>query len=103
MDHIAAPTHAQFAENLNSKFHIQFEDDTTVDLELIEVSELKSTPRQERFWVLFRGPLDFYLAQRSYRVDHDVLGSHDFFLVPVSQQQDGFRYELIFNLLKDRV
>lgn len=101
MDHVAALTHAQFAENLNTIFHIRFDDNITVDLELVEVSEPRSTPRQERFSLLFRGPLDFYLEQRSYRIDHDLLGSHDFFLVPVGQQPDGFRYEMVFNLLKD--
>lgn len=94
-------THSEFAENLNTNFRVNVDESTTVDLELIEVTELNETPRQERFALTFRGPLDFCLPQRLYQIDHDRIGSAELFLVPVAQEADGFRYEMIFNRVKN--
>lgn len=103
MNDVAALTHAQFAENLNTKFRLYLDDSRSIELELVEVSELKESPRQERFALVFRGPLDSFFPQETYRIDHDQIGSYGLFLVPVGQEKDGFLYETVFNRVKERV
>jgi hypothetical protein len=34
-----------------------------------------------------------------YRMEHDVLGALDLFLVPIARDEDGFQYEAVFNRL----
>jgi hypothetical protein len=87
-----------FAENLNSKFKITFESGA-VELELIEVVEAVFTPKQQQFSLFFRGPLEYFLQQATYRMEHESLGEIDLFIVPVGREADGFRYEAVFNYL----
>jgi hypothetical protein len=86
-----------FAENLNTKFRIQLEASNTVELELIEVLETMRTLRQQQFSVFFRGPLDYLLPQGTYHMEHKKMGTVSLFIVPVGREQDGFRYEAVFN------
>src|SRR6187455_1314094 len=102
MTDVGTLTHSQFVENLNTNFRVHVDESTIVDLELIEVTDLDETPRQERFSLTFRGPLDFCLPQQLYQIDHDRIGSADLFLVPFAQEPDGYRYEMVFNRVKDR-
>ena len=46
------------AENLKTTFRVHHEQLGVVELELIEVSELKKAGRQEAYSILFCGPLD---------------------------------------------
>lgn len=92
-------TKEKFAESLNTKFRVGAETAGTVEIELVQLVEGVSTPRQEQFSLLFLGPLDRFLMQKTYRVEHDSLGEFDMFLVPVGRGQDGFQYEAIFNRL----
>ena len=89
-------------KQLNTKFSIPLEE-RRVDLELTEVMgaengmpELEGT---ERFSLYFLGPGDFYLPQRIYRMEHDELGELDMFIVPVSKDKTGYRYEAVFSRL----
>ena len=91
-------TKEAFAENLNSKFRITFEAGV-IELELIEVVETKATARQQQFSLFFRGPLEYFLQQATYRMEHERLGEIDLFIVPVGREADGFRYEAVFNYL----
>lgn len=90
-------TKEAFAENLNTKFRISLGPSKTAELELIEVLGTLATPRQEQFSIFFRGPLDYLLPQSIYHMEHDRMGELDLFIVPVGRQQDGFRYEAVFN------
>lgn len=90
-------TKEAFAENLNTKFSIQLEDSKAAELELIEVVEASSTSRQRQFSVFFRGPLEYMLPQGTYHMEHEKMGALDLFIVPVGREQDGFRYEAVFN------
>jgi hypothetical protein len=69
------------------------------ELELIEVSEEKRAPRQEMFSVVFCGPMQRFLPQRTYRLRHECLGEQQLFLVPVGQDAEGFQYQAVFNRL----
>lgn len=92
-------TREALAENLNTTFSIHHEALGAVTWELIAVSELKSSPRQQAFSILFRGPLDPICGQGTYHLEHDRLGAFDLFIVPVGREPDGMRYEAVFNRL----
>ena len=90
-------TKEEFAEHLNTKFHIPLQPSGAVELELMEVVSTLSTPRQEQFSIFFRGPANIYLPQRTYHMKHDAMGELDLFIVPIGRESDGFRYEAVFN------
>jgi len=88
-----------FVENLNTNFSLQLDATQTVDLQLIEVREGRSSPRQEQFALLFQGPLATPFWQRTWFMRHAQLGEFELFLVPVGSDQDGLYYEAVFNRL----
>ena len=90
-------THEAFARNLKTKFQVQLEADQSVELGLIEVSELKLFPRQEEFSILFLGPNEFFLGQGTRLMEHAEMGQFDLFLVPIRQDDQGYYYEAVFN------
>ena len=93
-EHLTKP---MFSENLNTKFRVYPEAESGVETELIEFKEFNMSPKQEQFSLLFRGPLDHFLQQRMYKVEHDKLGTFDLFLVPIRRDEEGFYYEAVFN------
>lgn len=90
---------ASFASHLYSIFIAHATEALSLEFELAEVAERPSAPGQVLFTLQFRGPLEYLLQQGTYRLEHDQLGVLDVFLVPVSKQADGYRYEVVFNLL----
>ena len=52
--------------------------------------------QREPFSLLFRGPGNLQLPQRTYRIEHDPMGTFDLFIVPLGPDDQGFRYEAIF-------
>ncbi|MEA2203822.1 MAG: hypothetical protein QOE77_598 [Blastocatellia bacterium] len=88
-----------FAAHIGSTLKVPFENIADVELRLTEVSELKESKRQERFAVLFRGPLEVPLAQGNYVVELEGTGVFDLFLVPVAMDEQGYSYEAVFNRL----
>lgn len=90
---------ASFSEHVNTKFRINGNDSTFVDIELIEAADEESTPKQERFSLIFSGPLQPFLPQGTYKIEHDRMGTLDLFLVPIAKQEDGFHYQAAFNRL----
>ena len=86
-----------FSSHLNSKFLVNREPEGTVEVELVEVKDLGSTPRQEQFSIVFRGPQDQLLQQGIYRFEHQEMGAFELFIVPFKRVQDGFLYEAVFN------
>lgn len=98
----ASLTHEAFSQNANSKFQVQGNDNSPVELELIDVSELKVYPRQEEFTVTFRGPSSAYLDQGVRAFTHDRMGEFELFIVPIKKREDGFYYEAIFNRIREQ-
>jgi hypothetical protein len=88
------------AEQLNTKFALT---DTAepFELELIEISKPTETSRQIYFSLFFRGNKNFMLPQGTYQMKHERLGTMVLFIVPTSLEADGFRYEAVFNFLKE--
>jgi hypothetical protein len=91
--------HPAFVQQLNTSFTLEHESLGTIPLELVSVSDLRETPRQRIFSILFRGPLETPLQQGTFPLKHEALGNASLFLVPVARETDGFRYEAVFNQL----
>lgn len=93
-------THEALTKNLNTTFRIRVDDSATVETQLIEVSENKLLPRQERFEVVFRAPNEVPLGQGVRWFEHDEMGEFELFLVPISQDEKSTYYEAVFNRLR---
>ena len=93
----ASLTHENFTAQLNTKFRVQVDETNTVDLVLAEVSELKTSARQEQFAIVFHGPLEVFLGQGLRQFEHDQMGQFSLFLVPINQNDNGYHYEAVFN------
>ncbi len=92
-------TRDAFAENLNTSFQLQHQEMGLIELQLTDVSELKTTPHQQMYSIIMRGPLGTPLEQGLYKMEHAQIGAFDLFLVPVAKEADGFRYQAVFNQL----
>ncbi len=96
-------TEAAFAAQLNTKFRVSLGEGRDVELELVEIEGDRGGRGREmgveRFAVRFDGPADLFLPQATYRLEHEQLGAHDIFLVPIAQHEHGFRYQADFNRL----
>ena len=107
--------HAAFASNRDTPFlfHVAGGADGdavqgSVRLELVEIRDLSPAPsggeasgpssQTKSFSLLFRGPAETPLAQGTYSVEHDTMGSFLIFIVPVSRDGAGMSYEAVFNL-----
>ena len=94
--------HAALLENLDSKFRLHLDGSDWLELELIEVSELKAGRNQEIFSIELRCRSSAALPQRIYRLEHENLGQLDLFLVPIRKDDQWVCYEAVFNrLVKD--
>jgi hypothetical protein len=97
-------TEKEFSKHVNTKFRVRLETSSEVDLELNEVTGYLSKDREqtgmERFSVYFKGPTEPYLPQQLYTLEHDQMGEFEIFLVPLSRDAQGFRYEAVFNYFK---
>jgi hypothetical protein len=91
--------HASFLENLGSQFRLDRDGSEQLQLELVEVSERKTARLQEMFSIVFRCGSNEVLPQRIYRLEHDNLGQLDLFIVPIQKDDQGVRYEAVFNRL----
>jgi hypothetical protein len=95
----------EFSKHVNTLFSINLDDESSVDLELVEVKGYVLRPGDakgmERFSVFFKGPKPL-LPQSTYSLSHEEMGTIDIFLVPIGVDGDGFRYEAVFNYFKEK-
>jgi|SRR5215813_5663949 len=100
----ASLTEKEFTRHLNTKFQLKLNDQQKIELELVEVKAYLPQHHEqtctERFSVYFNGP-GTCLPQRTYSVEHEQMGQFEIFLVPISGDQNGFRYEAVFNYFKN--
>lgn len=89
-----------FANQLNTKF-VLTEAPEPFELELIEVTEPTVTQSQLYFSLFFHGDNKFTLPQGIYQMAHERLGTVMLFIVPIAITDGGFRYEAVFNLLRN--
>jgi hypothetical protein len=91
----AMPELADFRTALDTPFTVP----GGAALRLVEAAPSgERAPGMERdpFRLAFLGPADPVLPQRTYRLEHDALGTLDVFLVPIAQDAGGTTYEAIF-------
>lgn len=87
-----------FAAHLNGKFTVNLDAGIQVELELIRITQPSFIPAgTECFSLVFRGPMQPALPQRTYPVQHPELGSFQLFMVPVGIENEGLLYESVFN------
>ena len=87
----------RFKQHLKSAFRISDKTSPTVlDAQLIEVHEGCLTERFEQFSVLFTGPKEPLFKQGTYGFEHAAMGSFDLFMVPISSDEGGTVYEVVF-------
>src|SRR5688572_23279165 len=94
-----------FLPLVGSAFRVEL--DQPVELKLISATPLtlheplETRPdiarRRIPFSLLFVGDARIILPQRIYRMENDVLGALDIFLVPIGRDAGGTQYEAIFN------
>ena len=98
---LAEMTCATFAELLHSRFQVHGTTQTPVGLELLEATPRPSGQQNasttDSFSLIFAGPLEQFLPQRTYRFEHETLGAFDLFIVPIGKDQNSFQYEATFN------
>lgn len=90
-------TKSMFTENVNSTFYVRHGASQPLELALIECREGVAGPDYEHFSLLFKGPRAVLLSQRTYELEHPILGAFPLFLVPIKQDDSGTYYESVFN------
>lgn len=97
-------TEKEFSQHLNTKFRVNVDAPQPIELELVEVkgypNKAEEQREMERFSVFFSGPADVQLPQNTYPLVHEQMGEFDLFLVPIGRNEQGFRYEAVFNYFK---
>ncbi len=90
-------------ETLKSEtFPLKLDDDNSLDLVLANVYDgIPPSDKYESFKIELQGPPDFLLRQRIYEFNHEKIGIFQLFIVPVMQNEQGFLYEAVFNVLKE--
>ena len=95
----------EFSKHVNTNFRATLDAETRADLELVEVKVYTSRHEEqsgmERFSIYFTGPADPHLSQQLYAIQHDEMGEFEMFLVPLSRNEEGSRYEAVFNYFKN--
>jgi hypothetical protein len=93
-----------FSECVGSKFRIHPGSAEPLEVELIEAHQLPSKSvgggpqrMREPFSLVFRGPKDRLLPQKIYKIEQEKLGTLELFLVPIGPDQEGQRFEAVFN------
>lgn len=98
-------TEEEFTKHVNTKFRAGLNAEA-VDLELVQVKGYMKNPGDqegmERFSIFFTGPAKPFLAQSTYSLSHDAMGTFDVFLVPIKPDGEGSRYEAVFNYIKEK-
>ena len=95
-------TKATFTPYVNTVFRIYPDTSKTVKTTLVSVADIGPMPDKNRagrecFVLNFRGSEP--LRQSTYRIEHDVLGRFDLFLVPVGKNRKGRYYQAVINRL----
>lgn len=92
---------SDFEKLLGDAFRVEDESGETVNLVLVETALIGSdrsySKREEPFAVEFRGPSEPVLPQGIQKLAHERLGAMELFLVPVGPDDEGIRYEAVFN------
>ena len=90
--------HRTYVPLVGTVFTVHRADGDPLCVELMAATELPG--RGECFSLVFRGPADAPLDQRTYRVQHPALGDFPLFLVPLGPAAGGgLEFEAVVNRL----
>ena len=99
------PTEEEFRRHLGTKFGVRVQAPRPVELELDEVKAYRAGANEagsmERFSLFFHGPGDLMLPQGTFALEHPSMGELLLFIVPIGQDERGFRYEVVFNYQRE--
>ncbi|MDA3937101.1 MAG: hypothetical protein PF636_09685 [Actinomycetota bacterium] len=96
------PSAAEYSMHTGESFFAQV-DSTEIELTLDVVSDAIIEGPYERFTLEFAGPQNPRLLQATYRLRNDAMGVLEVFLVPISANDTGTRYEAVFSLTTNDV
>lgn len=90
-----------FAPHVGEVFTIVGESEAPIGLELTAANDLshqfnQASPTRGQFSIHFRGPAEWILPQKTYRMEFEPIGTFDIFLVPIGRDDAGTRYEAVF-------
>lgn len=91
---------ADFKLLINQNLDIQFEPESILSAELIEISEFNGYSPLERkpFSIVFRTKQKTeYYRESTYSVEHPQIGTIPMFLSPKGFDAEGMRYEAVFS------
>lgn len=85
-------------------FRLSLATGAALEATLLQVTSLtakgpsgKELPRQRApFSLTFRIPTPHRFEQKTYTLEHSVIGQFEMFLVPIGHEADGYRCEAIF-------
>lgn len=93
-----------FKPHLGEIFEIILDDGNAVPVVLFEATALPNhdypgrRPDRQAFQIKFRHPLGpGFLPQRIYTLRNTAIGEVTLFLVPIGPDNEGFRYQAVFN------
>jgi hypothetical protein len=87
-------TRSTFSPFLGHRFRLTVDTARRLEVELIEAT---GPPEGRPFSLVFRGPRDVRLEQRTYPFEHEGIGAFPLFIVPIGIDEQGLRYEAVFN------
>lgn len=88
-----------FEPCIDDAFRLEFVDHPPVDLTLVEAAPgpwQREDGGRVAFRLEFTGPPEPLLEQRTYRMQHDELGTIEIFIVPIGRDEKAATYEAIF-------
>ncbi len=93
-------TLASFSDCLGTPFRLDASEALSLELTLIEAEGTRFALRPDGsppFSLIFRGPMRPILPQKIHRLDHEMLGVLELFMVPIGSDHTGMCYQVIFN------
>ncbi|MCB2154819.1 hypothetical protein KQI84_08015 [bacterium] len=89
-----------FLPHVGEALEIQVSAELALPVQLKSVDVLGREPAEGKrrpFSVIISGPREPILPQGIYTLRHEKLGELELFIVPIGNDSDGTRYEIVFN------
>ena len=91
-----------FVELVGERFTVESGDGSSQLFELVEATSNPDHARttgstRDPFSLIFRGPIQPFLLQGTYRFQHREIGELDIFIVPIGPRDDHMQYQAVFS------
>lgn len=97
-DRASDDLHQRYVACVGETFRVAIGTGST-DLTLDEVSAVAESGGYRSWTLTFSGPTEAPLAQATWTITHERLGTEAVFLVPVDRSRDAVVYEAVFSLV----